>query len=123
MRKSVSSVTVFIGECRIKVLTKTQSVIAQSSGEAECWGYDGKGVVSDTPTNGIFTSLQGSNWSICGLLDSGNIICWGDSDNGGNCGSVSVNNVVAIFSNVAAFVALSEFSVVLLVFVDADTLV
>ena len=34
-RKLVSSVTVFIGDCRIKAVTKTQSVIAQSSGETE----------------------------------------------------------------------------------------
>ena len=43
-------------------------------------GFDGENVVSDNSTGATFTSVRGTDRSVCGLLESGNIICWGDDE-------------------------------------------
>ncbi len=46
-----------------------------SDGRVHCWGNEGG--FRGTPTSGSFTDIYGNSLGYCGMLGSGEVICWG----------------------------------------------
>lgn len=56
----------------------TASCLITTSGRLKCWGSNwNSNMVSETPTNGVFTQVGGSFENACGIKQDGSLICWG----------------------------------------------
>ena len=53
-----------------------------ADGSAVCWGNDGYGQVSDTPTGDRFMTIAAGTHHTCGIRTDSTVVCWGRNDHG-----------------------------------------
>lgn len=51
---------------------------AYFGGIAHCWGFDGLGQVSGTPTEALFVQLSSGHFHACGVTLEQKVLCWGE---------------------------------------------